>query len=157
MADYNEDIHEDWRMLPGGGFPGEEPPNVPIFVPEYAGPEFVDDYMEVSLDDYGAAGDDLVGGEHNIDTESEEVEALLSDDPPTAQGASATMSGSRLSSEGHNIPQVAGTSQDTVPLPVVEHVSETEGQQLPPQPNPPQSGSVAVNTPPGGVPLGLSM
>ena len=64
MADYNEEIHEDWRMLPGGGFPSEEPPNIPLYVPEYTGPEFVDDvdYMEVSLEDYGAAGDDLAGG-----------------------------------------------------------------------------------------------
>ena len=154
MADYNDDeVHPDWGMLPRGGYPGQEPPNLAIFVPEYAGPEFVDDYMEVSLDDYGAAGDDLAGGEHNIDIESEEVEALLSDDPPTAQGASATVSGSRPSSEVHNIPQTAGTSQDSAPLPVVEHVPETEGQQIPPQPNPP-SGSAAVNTPPGGVPIG---
>ena len=63
MADYNDDeVHPDWGMLPRGGYPGEEPPNLAIYVPEYAGPEFVDDYMEVSLDDYGAAVDDLAGG-----------------------------------------------------------------------------------------------
>ena len=154
MAD-NDEIHEDWRMLPGGGYPGEEPPNAPIYVPEYNGPEFIDDldYMEVSLDEYGAAEDDLDGGEHNLNLESEEVEALLSEGPQNAQGASATVSGLQPSSEVQ-IPQTAGTSQDSGPLPVVGHVPETQGQQLPPQPNPPQSGASAVNTPPEGVPIG---
>ena len=63
MADDNE-VHPDWQMLPAGGYPGEEPPAPAIFIPEYNGPEFLDDvdYMEVSLDEYGAAEDDLDGG-----------------------------------------------------------------------------------------------
>ena len=153
MADDNEN-HPDWRMLPAGGYPGEEPPAPAIYIPEYNGPEFLDDvdYMEVSLDEYGAAEDDLDGGEHNLNLESEEVEALLSEGPLNEQGASATVSGLQPSSE------VQRQSQDNVPLPVVGHVTETQGQepppQLPPQPNPPQSGAVAVNTPPVGAPIG---
>ena len=145
MADNNE-IHEDWRMLPAGGYPGEEPPNAPIYVPEYNGPQFIDDldYMEVSLDEYGAAEDDLDGGEHNLNLESEEVEALLSEGPLNEQGASATVSGLQPSSEVQR-------SQDNVPLPVVEHVTRTQGQQPPPQ-HPPQPQ--AVNTPPVRVPIG---
>ena len=78
-----------------------------------------------------------------MDIESEEVEALLSEGPPTAQGASATVSGLQPSSEVQR-------SQDNVPLPVVEHVTRTQGQQPPQHPPQPQ----AVNTPPVRVPIG---
>ena len=67
--------------------------------------------MEVGLDDYALTGDDHGdGGELNIDTESAEVEALLSNDPPTVQGASTTMSSSQPLSEEPRVPQLAGTS-----------------------------------------------
>ena len=106
-----EEVHPDWDALPHGGYPGNKPDLPALYVPEYNGPEFRDDFMEVSLDDYVLAGDDRGNaGEHNIDTESAEVEALLSDDPPTVQGASATVSCSRPLSEGPRVPQPAGTS-----------------------------------------------
>ena len=88
-----EEVHLDWDALPHGGYPGDEPDLLALYVPEYDGPEFQDNFMEVGLDDYVLAGDDPGdAGEHNIDTESAEVEALLSDDPPMVQGASATVS-----------------------------------------------------------------
>ena len=61
MADNNE-IHEDWRMLPGGGFGNEE--------------EEEDD-SEVGSNEYVGAGYDWGGGKLDIETELAELECHL--------------------------------------------------------------------------------
>ena len=67
--------------------------------------------MEVGLDDYALTGEDRgADGESNIDIESAEVAALLSDNPPTAQGSSAAGHDVWSLNEEPTVPQPTGTN-----------------------------------------------
>ena len=61
MADNNE-IYEDWRMLPGGGFGDEEEE---------------EDNSEVGSSEYVGAGYNWGGGELDIETELAELKRQL--------------------------------------------------------------------------------